>query len=66
MKKAKISKLQSKIKELDSEHYDTVEDIRNGKKVDTKKLHFSIAKADALRKELVKLGGTIPRNPNLG
>ena len=65
-KEITISKLQSKIRDLDSYHYDIVEEIRDGKKADTKKLHLSIAKADKLREELIELGGVVPRNPNLG
>lgn len=66
MKETMISKLQSEIRTLDNEHYGTVEDIRDGREVNGKELHLSIMKADKLREKLVRLGGTIPRNPNLG
>lgn len=63
-KEKRIAKLQEEIKRLDRYHYDSIEDFRGGDDVDMKALGVSIRKTDKLRKELIELGGDVPKNPN--
>jgi hypothetical protein len=63
-KRIKISEIRAKIRKLDDYAYDAISDFRSGDNVNMENVHKSIKKADILRKELTKLGGKIPKNPN--